>query len=85
MKLGHWPKGGGGKLSLFSLYRLRVLRYWPIFKHAIFGHESCPWAKVPEVAHFLPFYPRGGEIELIFALRPTVKGDKAILDLNYAN
>ena len=57
------------KLSLFLFYGHWFLRYrwpipradfqirfrWPIFK--IFGHETCPLAKVPEVAHTLSFYP----------------------------
>ena len=50
----------GAKFSLFSLYGQQFLRYWPIFKIAIFGHETWPLAKVPEVAHIIPFHPRGG-------------------------
>ena len=57
------PKGS--KLSFFSICRQRFLRYTPIFKIAIFGHE------VPEVAYIL-FYPQGVEIELIFAQRAAV-------------
>ena len=55
--------GGGVKLSLFSLCGQRFPRDRPIFKIAIFGHETN-WqvAKVPEVAHMLSFYPRGVEI-----------------------
>ena len=37
----------------------KFLRYGRIFKIAIFGHETWPFAKVPEVAHMLSFYPRG--------------------------
>ena len=51
--------GGGTKLDLFSLYGQRFLRYRPIYKLAIFGHEAWPFAKVLEVAHILSFYPRG--------------------------
>ena len=64
-----WGKGGAGnvcylftKLSLFSLYMQRFLRYAPIFKIAIFEHETWPLAKVPEVAHILPFYPMGSKL-----------------------
>ncbi len=56
----------GAKSSLFSLYRLRFLRYGPIFKIAIFGHETWPLAKVPEVAHLVSFYPRGVDISAYF-------------------
>ncbi len=48
------------------------MRYGTIFKIAIFGHETWPLAKVPEVAHILPdvqLQPLGVEIKLIFALR----------------
>ena len=59
------------KLSLFSLYEQQFLRYVPIFKIAIFGHETWSLAKVPEVAHLhitlVP--PQRVEIELIFDLR----------------
>ncbi len=61
IKLGKWPKfqklhihplstPGGSKWSLFLLYGQRFLRYRPIFKIAIFGHESWQLAKVPKVA-----------------------------------
>ncbi len=46
-------------MSLFSLYRQRFPRYGAIVKIAIFGHEICPLAKVPDVAHIPSFYPRG--------------------------
>ena len=45
--------------------------YRPIFKIAIFGNETWPLGKVPEVAHTLSFYP-WGRIELIFSLRPAL-------------
>ena len=44
-------------LRLFSLYAQRFSRYGPIFKIAIFGHETLPLAKVPEVAHNTLFLP----------------------------
>ena len=68
-KFDHWQKfqkldinsfyTRGPKLGWFSLYRQAFPRYGPIFKIAIFGHETWPLAKVPEVAHILSFYPRG--------------------------
>ncbi len=74
MKLGKWPKfqklhiysfyPSGSKLSLFLLYRQRFPRYRPIFKIAIFGHETWQVAKVPEVAHMFCFYPRGSKLSL---------------------
>ncbi len=60
------PKGS--ELSLFSLHGQRFPTYGPFFKIAIFGHESWPLTKDPEVAHILPFHPKGVEIRLIFAL-----------------
>ncbi len=85
-----YPKGS--KLSLFLLHEQRFPRYGPIFKIAIFRHETWPLAKVPEAAHILPFYPPGGggvKIELIFALRATVKEIKQfftlILLIRYTN
>ena len=54
------PSGGGGGLVLFSLYEQRFLRYGVIFKIYIFGHDTWPLTKDPEVAHTLSFYPRGG-------------------------
>ncbi len=59
------------KLSLFLLYGQRFTRYGPIFKIAIFGHETWQVAKVP---HIDSVYPRGegGEIELIFTLWAVV-------------
>ncbi len=50
----------GSKLSSFSLYGQRILRYWPNFKTVIFRHEfqTCTL-----------FLPQGVEIKVIFALR----------------
>ncbi len=54
----------GSNLSLFSLYEQQFLRYVPIFKIAIFGHETWPLAKVPEVAQIPSFSPRGSKLTL---------------------
>ncbi len=62
----------GVKLSLFSLYGQQFPKYGSIFKIAIFGHGTWSLAKVLEVAHIASFYPRGVEIELIFALRAVI-------------
>ena len=61
MKLGHWREFQNvahmsfypreSKFSLFSLYGQRFPRYRQIFKISIFGHETWPLVKVPEVAH----------------------------------
>ncbi len=58
IKLGHWENSRklqhtlsfylqGLKLSLFSLYGQRFLKYWQFFEIAIFGQEAFPLAKVP--------------------------------------
>ncbi len=60
--LSSYPKGS--KLSLFSLFGQQFPRYGPIFKIAIFGHETWPLAKVPEVAHILSFLPMGSKLNL---------------------
>ncbi len=54
----------GSKLTLFSLYEEQFSRYGPIFKIAIFGHETWSLAKVPEVTHILSFHPRGSKLSL---------------------
>ena len=46
----------GWKLSLFSLYEQQFSRYVPIFKIAIFGHETWPFQKLHI---YLLFTPRG--------------------------
>ena len=48
------------------------VEYRMIFKIAIFGHETWPLDKMPEVAHIHSFYPKGVKIELIFALLAAV-------------
>ncbi len=55
-----WPYtvSTGSKLSLFLLYGHQFLGYGPILKIAIFGHETCSLAKVPEVSH-IHFLPQG--------------------------
>ena len=79
MKLGHWQKfqklhvlsfyPRGLTLSLFLLYRQRFPRYWPIFKIAVFGHETWPLAKVPQVAHILPKLLKSPKFHSRFALQ----------------
>ena len=56
----------GSTLNLFSLYQQQFPRYGPIFKIAIFGHETWPLVKVPEVAHtcIYFFYPTGLKLGL---------------------
>ncbi len=63
------------KLTLFLLYGQRFPRYGPIFKIAIFGHETWPLAKVPEVAHnsILPFYPRESKLSLFLLYGPQLR------------
>ena len=59
----------GSKLSwICSTGGMQFPRYKPIFKIAIFGHETWPLAKVPEVSHILTFYPRGMKLSLFFSL-----------------
>ncbi len=67
----------GSKLSLFSFYGQQFLRYVPIFKIAIFRHETWSLTKVPEVGHILSFHPREVKIELIFALWAVVSEIRA--------
>ena len=71
MKLSHYqrfqklPKDSlSTEIKLSSLYGQGFLRYWPIFKVAIFGDETWPLAKVPKVAHTLSFYPKGSKLSL---------------------
>ena len=45
-----------------------VSEIWAIFKIAIFGHDTWPSAKVPEVAHIASFYPRWGAKLNLFLL-----------------
>ncbi len=61
----------GSNLSLYLFYRQRFPRYGPIFKIALFGHETWQVAKVPEVAH-ITFLPQGVEIDLMLALQAEV-------------
>ena len=55
----------GSKLSLFSIYEQCFSRYRPFFKIAIFGHQTWPLAKVPEVAHIPSFYTKGLKLSLV--------------------
>ena len=54
----------GSKWSLFSLYEQRFLRSRPIFKIAIFEHDTWRLAKVKEVPHILSFYQLGPKLSL---------------------
>ncbi len=66
------------KLSLFSPYEQRFLRYDLIFKIAIIRHETWPLAKVPEVAYILPFYPRGqNRLCFVISFRRIQKAPKS--------
>ena len=56
----------GSKWGLFSLYGQLFPRYGLIFKIAIFGHQTWPLAKVPEIAHTV-FLLQAVEIEIVFA------------------
>ncbi len=67
-----YPKGL--ILRSFLLYGQPFPRYRPIFKIAIFGHETWLLAKVPEVAHAL-FLPQGVEIELLRAVVSETRAD----------
>ncbi len=61
-----------------SLYGQRLPRYRPIFKIAIFGHESWSSAKFPVFAHsFTLLLLHGVKIRLIFALRAVVSEIRA--------
>ena len=35
-----------------------------MFQIAIFGNETWPLAKVPEVVHILSFYPKGSKLSV---------------------
>ncbi len=54
----------GGKLSLVSLYEQRFPRYRPIFKIAIFRHETWNVEKMPGVAYVSFLYPRMSKLSL---------------------
>ncbi len=62
----------GSKLRFFLLYGQCFLRYRPILKIVIFGHETEQLAKVPEVSHMIVFLPQVVEIELVFTLWAAV-------------
>ncbi len=62
----------GSKLSIFLLYRQPFPRYRPIFKIAIFGHETWQVAKVQKVVHIPSFYPKGSKLSLFLTLRAAV-------------
>ena len=81
MKLGHWQKFQKLHIyslfyprelifSLFSLYGQWLPRYRPIFKIAMFGHETWPLTKDPTAALFL--CTPGGRNWAFFAQRAAV-------------
>ncbi len=53
----------------------------PIFKIAIFEHDTWQVAKVPEVAHIPSFNPSGFEIVLIFGLPAAVSEIRADFEI----
>ncbi len=56
----------GLKLSLFSLYEQQFPRYLPIFKNAIFGHETCHWPMRQKLHMYIAsFYPKGAKLSLL--------------------
>ena len=59
----------GQNLTFFTLYEQQFPRYMPIFKIAIFGHETWSLAKVPEVAHILSLCSRGSKLSLFSLYR----------------
>ncbi len=75
MKLGHWPK-----CQMLHIYPLFTLGGWnwayfhstgsgfrdmgSLFKIAIFGHETWPVAKVPDVAYIPSLFPKGSKLSL---------------------
>ncbi len=58
----------GSKLNLFLLYGQWFEIYGPIFKIAIFRHETCPLAKVSKLAHTLLILPLSPKFHSIFSL-----------------
>ncbi len=93
MKLGHLPKfqrlhiyplstlGGRNRAYLRST-GLRFPIHGPIFKNAIFGPESWPLAKVPEIVYILPQLtptPPQSQISPDFALRLAISKVLGIL------
>ncbi len=54
----------GLEIELILALRAAFFRYGPIFKIAIFGHETWQVAKVPEVAHTPSFYLRESKLSL---------------------
>ncbi len=66
----------GVKIEL--IFASRFPKYRPIFKIAIFGHETWPLAKVPEDCTYTLFLPQGVEIELVLAAWAAVSEIQAI-------
>ncbi len=71
-------------MSLFSLYGQQFPRYVGIFKIAIFGHETWPLAKVPEVAPILSFYPKGSKLSLFLLYRQRFPRYVAIFNIVFS-
>ena len=67
----------GVKIEVIFALRAAVSEIRAIFKIAIFGHETWPSAKVPEVAHITSFHPRGAKLSLFFARRAAVSEIRA--------
>ncbi len=65
------PHGVEMERIVFLLYGQPFPRYRSNFKLAVFGHETWPLSKVPEIAHTLSFYPRRSKLNL-FSLHSTV-------------
>ncbi len=51
------------EIELIFDLRADISEILHVFQIAIFGHETWPLAKVPEVAHILSFYPKYGSFE----------------------
>ncbi len=55
----------GVEIELILALRAWLLRYWPIFKISIFGRETWPLAKVPQIAHIRPKLPTSAKFHSI--------------------
>ena len=79
MKLGHWPSRSstcapflpqGVEIKLIFTLRAAVSE---IFKTVIFGYETWPLAKVPEVAHVVPILPPSPKFHFTLLYRPFLR------------
>ncbi len=73
----------GVEIELIFASRAAVPRYGSIFTLAIFGHETCPLVKVPEVAYILPFYPRESKLSLFLLYGHSVRDTGRFSKLPY--